>query len=514
MTDIALTASTARSIVFIDSRVQDAATLLQGLEPGTEVVFLQVGQDGLAQMATALGERDDVGAVQVIAHGSAGQLWLGSSFLDNAALQRPEVQALLAALGRGLTAEGDLLVYACNTAQGSEGAQFVSTLAALTGADVAASDDRTGAGGDWELEISTGSIEHAAVLSAQGDAAYQHGLATLTVTTGTNSGFDGSFGANQAADAADGGGLSLSEALYWAQNGDTVTFSAGTTLVTLAGTGLQISKNVTIDGDLDNNGTPDVTIDANYGSRVVSITAGSSVLLDGLTLTHGLVAGNGGSSFTVTAGGSGHGGAILNAGTLTIQNTTITANFATGGGGGGGAANPFVGGGGGGGSGAGGIGGGSGGNAGSGGGTYNGVAGGSGSGGIGGGFSGTLMSGGGGTSSGGGAGSSGGAFGYSSGGAGATATANGVTLGGGGGGSGWDTTGGAGGSATGALYNTGTVNIIGTSAITNNIGAGGGGGGGGGTGNKPRPRRQGRGRHLEPRRRHQHYQRKLFRHGG
>ena len=163
MTDIATTASPARSVVFVDSRVQDAATLLQGLKPGTEVVFLQAGQDGLAQMAAALGERGDVAAVQVIAHGSAGQLWLGSRFLDNTTLQQPEVQALLASLGRGLTADGDLLVYACNTAQGSEGAQFVSTLAALTGADVAASDDRTGAGGDWELEISTGSIEAAAM---------------------------------------------------------------------------------------------------------------------------------------------------------------------------------------------------------------------------------------------------------------------------------------------------------------------------------------------------------------
>ncbi len=87
MTDIATTASPARSIVFIDSRVQDAATLLQGLDPGTEVVFLQAGQDGLAQMAAALGEQGDVAAVQVIAHGSAGQLWLGSRFLDNTTLQ-------------------------------------------------------------------------------------------------------------------------------------------------------------------------------------------------------------------------------------------------------------------------------------------------------------------------------------------------------------------------------------------------------------------------------------------
>ncbi|WP_338820480.1 DUF4347 domain-containing protein [Acidovorax temperans] len=364
MTDIATTASPARSIVFVDSRVQDAATLLQGLDPGTEVVFLQAGQDGLAQMAAALGDRGDVGAVQVIAHGSAGQLWLGSRFLDNTTLQQPEVQALLAALGRGLTAEGDLLIYACNTAEGSAGAQFVSTLAALTGADVAASDDRTGAGGDWDLEISTGSIEQATMLSAQGEAAYQHGLATLTVTTGADSGLDANFGADQVADLADGAGLSLREALYWAQNGDTVTFNADMTvsLSTKASADslLILDKNLTIDGDWDNDGTADVTLDGQYKGRVLEVTTGTTAMLDGLVITQGLLAGKGGDAWegVATSAADALGAGILNSGTLTVVNSTISANVATGGGGGG----AGVGGAGGGGSGFNGIGGGAGGN--------------------------------------------------------------------------------------------------------------------------------------------------------
>ena len=313
MTDIATTASPARSIVFIDSRVQDAATLLQGLEPGTEVVFLRAGQEGLAQMAAALGERGDVGAVQVIAHGSAGQLWLGSTFLDNAALQRPEVQAQLAALGRGLTAEGDLLVYACNTAQGSEGAQFVSTLAALTGADVTASDDRTGAGGDWELEISTGHIAGPVALPQDVLAGYDLALATLTVTSNTD----------------DGPG-SLRAAIAAATAGDTITFIAPMTigLSTKAGVDslLILNKNLTIDGDLDNNGTADVTVNGNAASRVLSITTGT-VVLDGLSITNGKLIGT-------SSGGSALGAGISVTGTgtqVTILHSGISNNVATGG---------------------------------------------------------------------------------------------------------------------------------------------------------------------------------------
>ncbi|VVN27435.1 hypothetical protein PS639_04607 [Pseudomonas fluorescens] len=73
---------------------------------------------------------------------------------------------------------------------------------------------------------------------------------------------------------------------------------------------------------------------------------------------------------------------------------------------------------------------------------------------------------------------------YSNGGSGATATNGTISIGGGGGGAGWSRVGGAGGNAVGGIYNasTGTLTIVGTSSITNNIGAGGGGGGGGGYG--------------------------------
>ncbi|MDL5038615.1 DUF4347 domain-containing protein [Comamonas sp. Y6] len=454
-----MTDSTAtHDIVFIDSRVQDAATLLQGLQPGTQVVYLDASQDGLAQMAAALGERGDVGSVQVIAHGSAGQLWLGSTFLDNTALQRPEVQAQLAALGQGLTADGDLLVYACNTAQGSEGAQFVSALAALTGADVAASSNRTGAGGDWDLEVSTGTIDRTPVFSALGEAAYQYNLATLTVTSN-----------------ADTGVGTLRNAIAGAITGDTITFSSGMTVGLTTGQ-LVINKGITIDGDLNNDGVADVTLDANYHSRVLQVQAGSNVMLDGLVITRGLVSGDGGDAGSGLAAANAFGGGIWNAGTLTLLNTSVTANAAAGGGGGGG--NFAYDGGGGGGGGA--LGGGIGGRGGESGVSNN--LGGSGSanqGGHGGADSAFPgMGGQGGT----GVGGAGGSYlGYSTGGTGGTATNGSISIGGGGGGLGTDATGGAGGSAAGGIYNAvgGTINVIGNSIINNNLGAGGGGGGGG-----------------------------------
>lgn len=92
------TGAAPREVVFVDSRVQDVATLLKGFAPGVEVVYLQAGADGLAQMAAALGERGDV----------------------------------------------------------------------------ATSDNRTGAEGDWALEIATGHIAAPVALSHDTLAAYGH----------------------------------------------------------------------------------------------------------------------------------------------------------------------------------------------------------------------------------------------------------------------------------------------------------------------------------------------------
>ncbi|MCP1442328.1 hypothetical protein J3D54_001460 [Pseudomonas sp. GGS8] len=448
-----------QSVVFVDSRVKDADSLLKGVAPGTQVVQLDAGKDGLQQIADYLDTHQGISSVQIIAHGNAGDLWLGNSYLsaDNVAAR----SAVLAEIGKDMNVGGDILIYGCYTAEGERGLSFVDSLAQLTGRDIAASSNRTGVGGDWNLEIATGNIESANVLSTTAMSEYQWGLATWTATNNANTGVG-----------------SLRAALASAQNGDIVTFSTGMTVQLTSE--LLINKNVYVDGDLNNDGAADVTLDGQYKTRVVEVASGSTVTLDGLVITRGLVSGNGGNGGYGATGAMA--GGIFNAGNLTLKNVTVTSNAASGGGGGGGVTGAFYGGGGGGGGGLGGQGGGHGGSAGPGTGTLGGQAGSGGVGGYGGGYDAIHMGGRGGTTTG-GAGGVGVSY-YSNGGNGATATNGTISIGGGGGGAGWDKVGGAGGNAVGGIYNasSGTITVIGTSTISNNIGAGGGGGGGGGYG--------------------------------
>ncbi|WP_248797905.1 Ig-like domain-containing protein [Pseudomonas sp. MWU13-2105] len=452
-----------QSVVFVDSRVQDFDSLLKGVAPGTQVVVLQAGKDGLQQIADYLDTHKGVSTVEIIAHGNSGDLWLGSTYLssDNVAARAD----VLARIGNDMNVGGDILLYACNTAAGDKGIGFVDALAQYTGRDIAASTNRTGLGGDWTLEIATGTIESHNVLSADAMAAYQYGLSTITVTSNADSGVG-----------------SLRSALSSAVAGDIVTFNASMTVN--LNSQLVISKNLTIEGDLDHNGTPDVTLSGQYKTQVLMVNSGITATLDGLVITQGLAAGNGAAAGV--DGTAAMGGGIVNAGNLTLNNVTVTSNAASGGGGGGGVTAPYVGGavgGGGGGGGAlGGQNGGHGGSSGFGTGVYGGTSGTANHGGTGGGYNPSYMGGKGGSSSGGAGGI--GAANYSNGGAGGTANNGTISIGGGGGGSGWDKAGRAGASASGGIYNasTGTLTIVGTSVISNNIAAGGGGGGGGGLG--------------------------------
>jgi len=155
-----------RELVFIDPATPDYLTLLDGLraagsgERQLDLVVLDAHQDGITQIAAALSATRDVSAVHILSHGSDGSVGLGSGRLDFDALvaNAGAIQGWARALAPG----ADLLIYGCDVAGSEAGRSLMQALARLTGADVSASDDRTGGaahGGDWDLEFETGPIE-------------------------------------------------------------------------------------------------------------------------------------------------------------------------------------------------------------------------------------------------------------------------------------------------------------------------------------------------------------------
>ncbi|MEQ8939367.1 MAG: DUF4347 domain-containing protein, partial [Gammaproteobacteria bacterium] len=147
-------------IVFIDKSVEDYQTLLSGINSEAELIFIDSNSDGLEQIANSLQNRTDIDAIHIVSHGDAGELYLGNAVLTQSSMQGEHADELNS-IKSSLSESADILIYGCNFAEGDAGKAATDTLAAMTDADIAASDDVTGHAsldGDWELEYNVGSI--------------------------------------------------------------------------------------------------------------------------------------------------------------------------------------------------------------------------------------------------------------------------------------------------------------------------------------------------------------------
>jgi hypothetical protein len=151
-----------KEVVLVDTSLANYKSLEAGVRDGVGIVEFDGSRDGLAQIAQWAASQSGLDAIHILSHGSEGVVNLGTNALTESSLASSTTQAELAQLGRALTADGDLLLYGCDVAAGTEGAQLLDGIAQATGADVAASTDLTGAarlGGDWTLEKHVGDID-------------------------------------------------------------------------------------------------------------------------------------------------------------------------------------------------------------------------------------------------------------------------------------------------------------------------------------------------------------------
>ncbi|MDX2215058.1 MAG: DUF4347 domain-containing protein [Oculatellaceae cyanobacterium bins.114] len=326
----AATVASTRAIAIIDAALPDYQSLVAGVTPGTEVIILDPTRDGVTQITTALQSHQNLESIEIFAHGSSGQLLLGNTVLSNDSLTAYAEQ--LQQWQTALTERGDLLIYGCDVARADT--TFIDHLSQLTGADVAASTNFTGAaslGGDWVLEASTGAIEAQTSLRSDVLQTYNGVMNIITVTT-----------------TADSGAGSLRAAIAAATAGTTIQFAANLAnqTITLTSGQLEITpgKNITIDGST----AAGLSISGNNSSRIFLVRSNqdfpTTITFKNLALVNGFTADRGGAingehraNITVEAVrfqnnvANNGGGAIYSAweNQLTVTNSQFDSNRAT-----------------------------------------------------------------------------------------------------------------------------------------------------------------------------------------
>lgn len=182
----------AQEIAFIDTSVADWQVLADNLRADVEKVLLDPAQDAITQIADSLAGRSELDAIHIISHGDSGALVLAGHRYGIDSL--PQYQQELSVIGSSLAAEGDILLYGCDIAQGSAGAAFLDAISTSTGADINASTDTTGQGGNWELEYRSGQIDATSVFDRDVEN-YAHVLGTENFSINVNQTFVRPLGA-------------------------------------------------------------------------------------------------------------------------------------------------------------------------------------------------------------------------------------------------------------------------------------------------------------------------------
>jgi Domain of unknown function (DUF4347) len=180
-------AARVSEMLFVDTSVDDLATILGNLRPGVEAVVLDRARPPARQIAVALHSVRGLDAVHVIAHGAPGQVNFAAGPWSVETVENEPDD--FAAIGRAIAAHGDLRLWSCHAGAGVPGGRFAARLARATGVGVATASGLVGAtarGGCWNVASGCEAADARPPLTARGLAAYS-GILTLKLWTGPGS---------------------------------------------------------------------------------------------------------------------------------------------------------------------------------------------------------------------------------------------------------------------------------------------------------------------------------------
>jgi len=298
-----------KEAVFIDTSVSNWQALAAGVSGNATLVTLDGSGDLLAQIAAWAETHSGYDAIHILGHGEDGSLRLGELSLTAANVS--DHADALASIGKALTADGDLLFYGCNSGAGTAGQALAEALAAATGADVALSDDLTGAaarGGNWLLETRSGSIETVLPLAENTVESYQ-GLLALWSGTVTFDGGDGGAILDAGDTDYDGNGVA--------------SYSIGG--YTLTATGSSANGTVIADSDtLNGLGDNEFAFNSPNQPMVLAFSNGEYFDLTGLTLIN-----LSGTTTTWVITGKANGSTVMSYTTASLDDWSAGSNYST-----------------------------------------------------------------------------------------------------------------------------------------------------------------------------------------
>jgi hypothetical protein len=277
-----------KELVFIDSSIAEYQSLISGWNPDLEIFILDSTRDELAQISDVLNNYQNLDGIHLFSHGNDGELKLGNTVLNQNNLNN--YQNLLNRWGEALNEAGNLLIYGCNIAETAGGKNLIDLIAEITGADVAASSDRTGniayGGDNWLLEYNTGNIE---TTSLVGDSNFTTILSSVSYSNNVLT-YSGSSTDNLVEISTNGSNLIIKDNESISISG-VADVDTNTNSVTIALANLASMENFKIDG-ADGNDKVNFTSNLYLQGGNLEVTADNIIVNSGVTISTRKISGN------------------------------------------------------------------------------------------------------------------------------------------------------------------------------------------------------------------------------
>jgi len=148
------------NIVLVDQFLQEQTLLQQATDISAHYILFNSSTDpleGIINNITDWATHNDqtIASISILSHGKEGLFQLGNehvttvNVLKNASLWKK--------LAGALNKNARIFIYGCNVGRGINGKKLVETLSSILHANIFASANLTGSGGDWELEVASNS---------------------------------------------------------------------------------------------------------------------------------------------------------------------------------------------------------------------------------------------------------------------------------------------------------------------------------------------------------------------
>ena len=151
--------ASALNVVLIDESLPDCGALAQAVTPGAVVVEYNSTTNTATQVldrVIALGAatHEQIASLTILSHGDPGEFELGNQWISTQTIGA--LQSEWQAVGQHMQGGGNIYIFSCDTGQSAAGGQaLVNQVSQLTGARVFATDNLTGAGSGWALDVAS-----------------------------------------------------------------------------------------------------------------------------------------------------------------------------------------------------------------------------------------------------------------------------------------------------------------------------------------------------------------------